>query len=1172
MIRIEEDKKNPIAEKAKKGAKKIIKRILTLKIVLILIIIIAVITLLSAITWFFFKDSGVWTEKEKGRPNIYTSNVKMDPQEGITIDKEAIVKQALLDLGLSEDQIKNMSEQDKIKKLKLSEKLNRTINSFDDCTAAEILWCLSDEYSKFIKKPEQLEKLLMAELVTQYPYIDGLDESKTNGVIKFYRYANTGEVDFKSSYKNAGQDEEEQQEEEQEEEESTEQEIDASKIFYIGDSWMAGLSLQKYVNSDYFCCRSGAKPSYYVDNFNEITSKMKNDSSAIVMMLGLNGTTSQTESMKKLIDLVTEKYPDKQLYVLKVFHVGKSYKLGNTTASSMNAGIDQYNSAISSYCDGKENVIFTDTTTGILDGEGYLANQYLANIAGNDRNFHLNNKGYQQWYYNIEQALRAGGGARTNITDQEYYRIKYIDSAKFDEMYAEYESSGNREVFKYYTLDEEGNAKIATWTKVTGNFTTQNGNRSIGEIQSLYDSRYQSTSDGGAAFTEYTASITSINYKSMSEKYTMPFEYLWALLVEGEDYDFVERVANLTYNTEFNIGIYDCVNTSTDVQKNYYTRTVSKSKSTTNSSGETTTSTTYKSIPCVDTSTITTEIDMVTYDIAYANTWIVEVWTKYLAKNFSDDTNKDVTIMEGQKNNLSESDLKDKLNEFDENKDKDKMLKTEEGEETLVNTPNLKETEKTEITETKNMTVNEQTSVDNSYERSTSDVREKVDIDPSTGDNFVKALRESNNAFRLLSNNGTIKWLCEVLEENEDTKDMVDLTKALIQKAIHPDEEIDFDFSIFSPGSFSSFSSVYGNTLEEKVWFALKDMGYSDIAVAGAMGNFDQESQFRANNLEDTYEKKLGYTDESYTEAVDNGSYSLERFISDHDKKDCGAGYGLAQWTFYTYKEKLYKFAKEKQTSIGDEDMQLEFLINTIKDSQNDKRHNAWKNSTTPEEAATNFCSYYERGTGAAQRRNSARIMYEKWKGAQKTDDGYVSGGSFTKGGISSDQEAKQLENTINTQWLHTQVHHFNVGGGEKAHQQGPFAKWWEREYNGLEKFQCTWWAYGRASQYLEANGTKYKKYPTVNGKTGNGGEWITKNQQNGWFNYGKQPKPNSLIVWHHGDYGHVAYVEGVTSDGIYISHAGNGSRWFGVQKIPLSGKIWNGYTLQGYIYLDEPR
>ena len=986
MIIISEDNKNTIRGRAKNTTKKIIQRVVAFKVVLILIIILAVTSLISAITWFFFKDSGVWTDKEKGRPNIYTSNVKMDPAEGITIDKDAIIKQALSDLGFSEEEINNMSEQDKIAKLGLSQKLNKTVNSFDDCTATELLWCLSDEYSKYIKTPEQLEKLLMAELITQYPYIDGLDASKTNGVIKFYRYANTGEVDFKSSYENAGKTEEKQQEqEEKQEEDSTEQEIDASKIFYIGDSWMEGLSDMPYTpnKSTNFHCLTGAKPGDSFFSESNLKSNIKSDASAIVIMLGLNG--QNVSAMESTIDFLSSTYPDKPIFVLKVFHVGKKYHNSKSAADNLNTAVDSYNSQISSYCSSKSNVVFADTTTGLYDASGYLSTEY-----SNETYYHLNNKGYQQWYYNIEQALKAGGGARTNITDQEYYRIKYIDSAKFDEMYAEYESSGNRDVFKYFTLDEEGNAKIATWNKVTGVFTTQNGNRSIGEIQSLYDSRYQQTSGGGAGFTEYTASITSINYKSMSEKYTMPFEYLWALLVEGEDYDFVERVANLTYNTEFNIGIYDCVNTSTDVQKNYYTRTVTRNRNTTDESGNVTSTPTTKTFQCVDTSTITTETDMTTYDIAYANTWIVEVWTKYIASNFSGEANKDVTIMEGQKNNLSEAELKDKLDKFEENKDKDELINAKEGEEILINTPNRKETETTEITETDDMTTNEQTSVNNSYERSTSDVREKIDVDPNTGDNFVKALRESGNAYRVLTNHGTLVWLCEILEENEDTAEMIDLTKALIQKAIDPNAEIDFDFSIFSPGSFNNFNSIYGNSLEEKVWFALKDMGYSDEAAAGAMGNFDRESNFRANNLENDYEGKLGYTDESYTEAVDNGSYSLQRFISDHDKPQCGAGYGLAQWTFYSRKEALYNFAKYKGTSIGDEDMQLEYLINTIKDSQNTRKHNNWKNSTTPEDAATNFCSYYENGTGNEERRIAARKMYEKWKGVEKPESGGI--------------------------------------------------------------------------------------------------------------------------------------------------------------------------------------
>lgn len=59
-------------------------------------------------------------------------------------------------------------------------------------------------------------------------------------------------------------------------------------------------------------------------------------------------------------------------------------------------------------------------------------------------------------------------------------------------------------------------------------------------------------------------------------------------------------------------------------------------------------------------------------------------------------------------------------------------------------------------------------------------------------------------------------------------------------------------------------------------------------------------------------------TDASYTAAVDQGSYN--NFVRD------SAGYGLAQWTYWSRKQNLLNFAKERNASIGDLEMQLEFL------------------------------------------------------------------------------------------------------------------------------------------------------------------------------------------------------------------------------------------------------
>ena len=114
-------------------------------------------------------------------------------------------------------------------------------------------------------------------------------------------------------------------------------------------------------------------------------------------------------------------------------------------------------------------------------------------------------------------------------------------------------------------------------------------------------------------------------------------------------------------------------------------------------------------------------------------------------------------------------------------------------------------------------------------------------------------------------------------------------------------------------------------TNEEKIRKFLFDKGLSEAAVFGLMGNIYAESGLLPNNLQNSYEKKLGFTDASYTLAVDNGSY--KNFTAD------AAGYGLCQWTYGPRKQALYDFARKKAKSIGDIDMQLEFLYKELSES-----------------------------------------------------------------------------------------------------------------------------------------------------------------------------------------------------------------------------------------------
>ena len=387
----------------------------------------------------------------------------------------------------------------------------------------------------------------------------------------------------------------------------------------------------------------------------------------------------------------------------------------------------------------------------------------------------------------------------------------------------------------------------------------------------------------------------------------------------------------------------------------------------------------------------------------------------------------------------------------------------------------------------------------------------------------------------LVSNN---EMFFEMLSRSSTTQPWDPIMRYILYKYTGKDYGVtEFDLSAFAIQNMTGVMGYYGSSAEEKVWFALRDAGYSEIVTAGIMGNISQESRFKS----DSVNSRSGAT-------------------------------GICQWLGGRL-DGLKRYASSKGVAVTDLDTQIEFLLTEINKGAGPAAGYAsdallankgygrysFKDQTTIEEAVAAFCWTFERpGDDEANipnRVSEANRYYNQFKGKTKP----------TASGVTTDEEASALQSMIENQWIHTQVHK-----GNSAYQSGPFLKYWSAPYNNLSPFQCTWWANGRASMYLEQYGTKYTKYPT---QMGNGGQYYSINAQNLWFQYGSQPRANSIISWTNpGSYGHVAYVEGVTSDGIYISHAGSGKSWFGVQKISLNGSIWSGYHLNGYIYLDSPR
>lgn len=120
------------------------------------------------------------------------------------------------------------------------------------------------------------------------------------------------------------------------------------------------------------------------------------------------------------------------------------------------------------------------------------------------------------------------------------------------------------------------------------------------------------------------------------------------------------------------------------------------------------------------------------------------------------------------------------------------------------------------------------------------------------------------------------------------------------------------------------------STDKGKIWTFLTSK-FNSCAAAGIMGNIECESNFKPNNMQDSYATEYNTTDEKYTKEVDDGtyrygSYTDARSSFAHDS----AGYGLIQWTYYSLKESLYDNAKDRNVSIADMDLQCDELYHVM--------------------------------------------------------------------------------------------------------------------------------------------------------------------------------------------------------------------------------------------------
>ena len=190
-----------------------------------------------------------------------------------------------------------------------------------------------------------------------------------------------------------------------------------------------------------------------------------------------------------------------------------------------------------------------------------------------------------------------------------------------------------------------------------------------------------------------------------------------------------------------------------------------------------------------------------------------------------------------------------------------------------------------------------------------------------------------------------------------------------------------YSYSVFGkPAGLGTFGR--GDTTNSMVWWYLRKMGLSEKGAAGVMGNMQAESGINPMNLQDSYETSLGYTDESYTKAVDKGTY--KNFAND------SAGYGLVQFTSSNLKQDLYDHVKEEDKSIASLSGQLETLNKQLTNNYSDLLKTL-KNAKSVSEASNAFLHNYERPADQSSSVEAARTslgekFYEQFKGTEGTE------------------------------------------------------------------------------------------------------------------------------------------------------------------------------------------
>ena len=312
--------------------------------------------------------------------------------------------------------------------------------------------------------------------------------------------------------------------------------------------------------------------------------------------------------------------------------------------------------------------------------------------------------------------------------------------------------------------------KVATWSKTTKEQTSTDPDV---KKYTTSESRYN---------------VESIDYQQMVSGYTLPFNLLWAFLVVGEQKDFCLAWADLVYNCDLEITVHENYQKNVDKTVKKYKKKVVHTGTVTVTSN--TNPPVKKTIPFreetyenhVTTKIITTETITLNSSVTKAETWLTSESKKFEkgnteshSENDTRDINDDTTVKVGEE--LPADYTNDEISRLEDQVKKEADTNKVFGAST--------DTRVTGHTETSNEDIKEETTNSDEttqYIETQSNKKEKLDSE-SKEENFVTLYKKPKYRKNRFNISSASSWLFEIIKKNEDTANMLDLVKYLLQKA-----------------------------------------------------------------------------------------------------------------------------------------------------------------------------------------------------------------------------------------------------------------------------------------------------------------------------------------------------------------------------------------------------